>query len=386
MLRGPVRRAGAGLIPRVLMSPWGDLLPDGLVVLRYTAAGGAVITLPVRAASCDACTLMVAVGRAHRKRWWRHFRRPAQVQVWWSGAWHTATGQVSDSPEVIQRYRQRFPRVRPNNSTVWVQVRFPRPSTEPALLHGRRLRRRWIAVVTAGEFAGFSVPATVAAVTAQAPAAVTLPAVLAAGAVEGAVLGASQAIVLRRAVRGIRPWWWIGATGAAAVVAYAIGMLPSTLGERLTQVPPMLTAGAAAALPTVLLASIGFAQWLVLRQVVRRSAWWITITAAAWTAGLGLFLAFTMPLWHPGQPLAATIVIGIVGGLLMAATTAAITGEGLRRLLARRPTGPPEHAGRSCTQTDRAAPYRNGDIDPAVTMPRHEDGRLPAEQVIELRG
>jgi hypothetical protein len=42
-----------------------------------------------------------------------------------------------------------------------------------------------------------------------------------------------------------------------------------------------------------------------------------------------------MPLWQPGQPAALIISIGVAGGLLMAATTALLTGAALRRLLGR---------------------------------------------------
>jgi hypothetical protein len=82
-----------------------------------------------------------------------------------------------------------------------------------------------------------------------------------------------------------------------------------------------------------LLASIGTAQWLVLRRHVRRASWWIASTAAAWTAGLAVFLAVAMPLWQPGQPVSVVVAIGLAGGLLMAATTSAVTGAALRRLL-----------------------------------------------------
>ena len=68
---------------------------------------------------------------------------------------------------------------------------------------------------------------------------------------------------------------------------------------------------------------------------VVRAGRWIVATALAWLAGLAVFLAFTMPLWQPGQALALTILIGLAGGLLMAATTAAVTGRALCRLLPR---------------------------------------------------
>jgi hypothetical protein len=96
--------------------------------------------------------------------------------------------------------------------------------------------------------------------------------------------------------------------------------------------PPVLIVGAAV-LGAVLLGSIGVAQWLILRHHVHHAAHWIGATAAAWAAGLAMFMGFTMPLWQPGQPLALTAGIGIAGGLLMAATTSAITGYALRRIL-----------------------------------------------------
>ena len=199
-------------------------------------------------------------------------------------------------------------------------------------LRGKRLWIRWFVVVTLGEFLGFSVPAVTGALTAHAPAAVAVPAVLAAGAVEGTLLGAAQASVLRRAVPGAGTRRWVGATASAAVFAYAIGLLPSTVGGRLPHLPPALLVAAAAVLGAALLLSIGTAQWLVLRRVVPGSASWIGTTALAWTTGLAVFCGFAMPLWHPGQSVPAVAAIGMAGGLLLAAATSAITGLGLFRL------------------------------------------------------
>jgi hypothetical protein len=58
-----------------------------------------------------------------------------------------------------------------------------------------------------------------------------------------------------------------------------------------------------------------------------------------------------MPLWQPGQATALIIGVGVAGGLLMAATTALLTGVALRRLLGR---------------TDPAA-ARNGNVAKATT-------------------
>jgi hypothetical protein len=62
-------------------------------------------------------------------------------------------------------------------------------------------------------------------------------------------------------------------------------------------------------LGAALLASIGTAQWLILRRHVTGALRWVGTTALAWLVGLGVFLGFAMPLWQPGQPLALTIAI-----------------------------------------------------------------------------
>jgi hypothetical protein len=218
--------------------------------------------------------------------------------------------------------------------------------TPPTTTTSRRhLLLTWVIVVTIAEFLGFAVPATVGAVTAGEPVRVALPALLLAGAVEGAMLGTGQALVLWWALPGLPARRWVWATSAAAVVAYAIGLLPSTFAGVWGDWPPVAVAAAAVPLAVALLASIGTAQWLILRRHVRRAGRWILATTVAWTVGLAVFLGFTMPLWRPGQPVAAVIAVGLAGGLLMAATTSVITGWALVRLSAERerpvPAGPP---------------------------------------------
>jgi hypothetical protein len=133
-------------------------------------------------------------------------------------------------------------------------------------------------------------------------------------------------------------------TSIAAVIAYALGLVPSTFAATVRTWPPALIAGAGLVIGSALLATIGTAQWLVLRHHVGHARRWILTTALAWLAGLGVFLGFAMPLWQPGQSTALIIGIGVAGGLLMAATTALLTGAALRRLL-------------GCTDPDAA---RNG--------------------------
>lgn len=320
-----------GLVARLVTSPvTGRLMPTSLVVLRYVSRTGATITFAVQAAR-DTDRLLVVVGNADRKRWWRHFRTPAPVEVCLHGGWFGAVGRVVDAG-AAPAYRRRFPHS--PASAVYVELTCADLPAEVGPLRGWRLWRRWFGVVTAGEVVGFCVPATIGALTVHASAAVVLATIVAAGAVEGMVLGAAQASVLRRAVSGVAARAWVAATAGAAAVAYAIGMLPSTLAGLGVDLSPSLWFTIGPVLGVALLLSIGTAQWLVLRRVLPRFARWIGVTAAAWTVGLAVFLGFAMPLWHPGQPASTVIGIGVVGGLLMAATTSAITGEGLRRLLA----------------------------------------------------
>lgn len=198
-------------------------------------------------------------------------------------------------------------------------------SPSAAVAAAARVRRlplgRWVGVVTAAEFAGFLAPAVVGALTARAAPDVAVPALLVAGALQGAALGLGQAAVLRSAVPGLPRLRWVGATAAGAAVAYLLGLLPSLLS-------PWALAGLGA-LPL----TIGFLQWLVLRRLVARSSSWIAVTAMAWTAGLAAFLALATPLWHEGQAVAESVLVGAGAGLVMAAVVALITGLGLREIL-----------------------------------------------------
>jgi hypothetical protein len=219
----------------------------------------------------------------------------------------------------------------PRDATFVVFI-FDQAPPERPRLRGRALWRAWFAAVTVAEFVGFAVPATVGALTVSTSPWLAVPALLAAGAVEGAMLGGGQAAVLRQAVAGLPARWWVAATTAGAVLAYAIGMAPSTFGA--ANWPAAAFVALAVPGGAALLLSIGVAQWLVLRRHIPRAGRWIVATAAAWIVGLVVFLAFAMPLWQPGQPTVLVIAIGAVGGLLMAATVAAVTGTALRRILA----------------------------------------------------
>lgn len=196
----------------------------------------------------------------------------------------------------------------------------------------RRLWLRWLVTVTVGEAVGFTLPAVVGATALSTPAGV--PLLLLAGAVEGAVLGLSQWWVLRRIFPTLPAPRWIGATAAAAVVAYVLGGTPSATEPVWGAWPSAVAVLVAAPLGAALLVSIGVAQWLVLRRLAARSSEWVWWTAGAWLAGLTAFLMIATPLWNPGQPLAWVIAVGVGAGVVMAATVAAVSGFGVLRLAA----------------------------------------------------
>ena len=194
-------------------------------------------------------------------------------------------------------------------------------------LDARDIWRSWFRWTTAGEFAGFLAPALAGALTSS-------PHLLAlAGVAEGAVLGAAQAVVLRRVDRTLNGRNWIAATALAAGFAWAVAMLAVHNGDRLNTLPLAAVLPIAAVAGTGILLSLGTAQWFLLRNHFPRAGRWVWANALAWGAGLLVFTAVATPLWQPGQSPQLIALIGALGGLLMAATMAAITGAALVRLL-----------------------------------------------------
>lgn len=201
----------------------------------------------------------------------------------------------------------------------------------------RVVRRAWIVATTVGEAVGFTVPGLVAVFAFDLDPALTLLVMVAAGMVEGAVLGAAQSVVLRREFLGFSRGAWVAATSLGAGVAWLLGMLPSTLYPGWTHWSPALTVPVAVVLGVALLASVGFAQWMVLRHHLARSRTWVPVSMVAWLAGLGVLMAVVTPLWRPGQSPVLVVAVGVLGGLAMAATVAVVTGLWLGRLV--RPRG-----------------------------------------------
>lgn len=298
----------APLVDRVLLgllgSPLRPLVDGGLCALRYRTRIGATVTFPVRYER-DEEGIVVRCANADEKRWWRHFWRSSAVEVWLDGRWRTGVGRVVDRTGDLV--------------TVRVDV-----GARVAPLSGRRLFRSWLPVVATAELVGFAAPALVGATTAAATPTVAVTALVLAGTVEGGLLGWGQASVLRRALSNFPTRRWIVATAGAAGLAYLLGMLPSAVGG---------SWWVAAVVAVPLLLSIGTAQWLVLRGRVPWALSWLGITTAAWLAGLAVFLAFATPLWWSGQALTLTVLVGLMGGALMATTVAAVTGLALRSLV-----------------------------------------------------
>lgn len=193
-------------------------------------------------------------------------------------------------------------------------------------LAARDIWQSWFRWTAAGEFAGFLAPALVGALTSS-PQLLVL-----AGVVEGAVLGAAQAVVLRRVDRTLLGRNWIGVTALAAGFAWAVAMLAVHNGDRLNMLPLAAVLPITAVAGTGILLSLGTAQWFILRGHFPRAGRWVWANAAAWGAGLLVFTAVATPLWQPGQSPELIALIGALGGLLMAATMAAITGAALVRL------------------------------------------------------
>jgi hypothetical protein len=197
---------------------------------------------------------------------------------------------------------------------------------------GGRLWRRWVVIVSAGEAIGFLAAAVAAPLASGAPAGVGLGLMVLAGTVEGAVLGGAQAAVLRALLprRVVRRWMPV--TAAAAGAAWFVGMMPSSTYDAWHTWPVAMLVPIGVVLGVLVLLSLGVAQWLLLRQALPAAWRWIGWSVAGWAGGLTAFGAVTTPLWHPGQERALIVAIGVLGGAVMAAVMAAVTGIGLVRM------------------------------------------------------
>jgi hypothetical protein len=205
------------------------------------------------------------------------------------------------------------------------------------------LFRRWTVAFTLGELIGFGlIPAAgglaAYALTdgmAAAPRALLLYAVAIVGGFgEGAVLARFQLGPLREVFVRLDGRRWVLHTGVAASVAWAAGMLTPTLDDVLG-----LGVGAQIALwmacAVVILLSIGMAQARLLARHVERPRRWLWANVVGWIAGLPW--TFVLPALVPDDaPVWAFGIAMLLGGVLMGATTGAVTGLWLVRMAGER--------------------------------------------------
>jgi hypothetical protein len=238
------------------------------------------------------------------------------------------------------------------------------PSERGSKPTGARLWGQWVAANAVGELLGLGLIGLVVGVVATRfssafPGWIILPGVLLLGTLEGVLVGTCQWLALRRVLPRLRASTWILATAAGALLAWILGMLPSTLMDMTaaSSAPQQPPAEPSEAVQMLLAAALGLvagpilagAQWLVLRLHVSRAGWWILANSLAW--GLGMPLVFLAvgtaaetgiltlrgALLGLAMIVAAGSVVGMVHGLflvrllkLVAPWKAARTGEALR--------------------------------------------------------
>jgi hypothetical protein len=163
---------------------------------------------------------------------------------------------------------------------------------------------RWVAANALGEAVGLSAVLLVgfgvlgpslSGLAGAWPAVVGLIAGVLLGIFEGVVVGAAQGAILRRRLPRLALRTWIVATVIGAMVAWGLGMLPSTLmsadasgGQAAAEMPEALTYAMAAGMGLVSGVILALAQWLALRQHVRRAGLWLPANALAWLCGMPL--------------------------------------------------------------------------------------------------
>ena len=160
------------------------------------------------------------------------------------------------------------------------------------------------------------------------------------GACEGMVLGWAQWLAVHPFLHPLQQREWMKATIWGAVIAWGLGMIPSTLfslQETTGKAPPMTMDDTtkflmAAMMGLALGVLLGIPQWIVLRRYVKRAGRWIGANAIAWAFGMPIIFwgAGAMPTQASG----GLIVLMIAMTLLVAgAVVGAVHGYVLVHLL-----------------------------------------------------
>lgn len=204
-------------------------------------------------------------------------------------------------------------------------------------MDNKNIWRNWILATSSGELLGFAIPAVIGPAVyflankylgGLSP--VLIYAVTAVGGFgEGAVLGAFQSFVLKKYVKDFASSRFIIYTALAAVIAWLLGMTPSTLHIEIWPVSLIIFFAVGASI--IFLLSIGTAQWLVLRRYFENALWWIPVNALAWPIGV-LVPVVTISLVPDNSSPVLFVVAGIIGGYLMGVLVGIITGFCLKKL------------------------------------------------------
>jgi hypothetical protein len=205
---------------------------------------------------------------------------------------------------------------------------------------GWPLWRRWVIANAVGELVGLGAVAMAGAALLQLFAATLTSFASLAGAgvmillgtCEGLIVGLAQWLVLRRPFPALSRRAWVLASALGALVAWTLGMLPSTLldlGANAEAAAPAEISDAlmytlAAAMGAVLGPILGLPQWLALRHHTHHAAWWIPANAAAWA--LGMPVVFVGASSAPAGGLLELVATGLLTAAAAGAVVGAIHG------------------------------------------------------------
>lgn len=193
----------------------------------------------------------------------------------------------------------------------------------------------WIVANSAGELLGlgtlavtaFSMAQDFAESTSVSAALLFAAVMIVLGAFEGVVVGVAQGLVLRAALADLQLRAWVLATVIGALVAWALGMIPSVAmhlhGASESPAPEMSAAfklAAAALMGGVLGVVLALPQWRVLRGHVLHALWWLPANALAWAAGMPVVFAVagSVPEHAAVAPVIAVVLatIAIAGAIV----------------------------------------------------------------------
>lgn len=131
------------------------------------------------------------------------------------------------------------------------------------------------------------------------------------GVVIGVAVGILQWLVLRRRIN--RAGWWI----LASIIGFAVGKFGGDAIAQAVSGPVGFGLSGAA-----IGASLGMAQWVVLRRHVAQAGWWVLASALAWAVGWAIINAVDEA---ASGPTGTAYLIGATG----AAAAGVITGVSL---------------------------------------------------------